>query len=169
MIKKKPADKATRTKKRGITLSTQKIGRMGELLVQFELLRYGIDSAPMTTDTGIDLVAFSATKGRSFTIQVKTNLKPKPGGGKGKLGLDWWVKDDCPAEYYAFVDVSSPSIWILNMSELVLEAQQKPAGRLHFCMSTDSESKSYTRCGDVKYTKYLFKYRVSELFRGFVN
>jgi hypothetical protein len=38
-------------------LTTQRIGRMGELLVQYELLRHGIDSAPMTTDAGIDLVA----------------------------------------------------------------------------------------------------------------
>jgi hypothetical protein len=63
--------------------TTQQIGRMGELLVQYELLSQGIDSARMTTDSGIDLVAYSGVKGRSFTIQVKTNLTPKPGGGKG--------------------------------------------------------------------------------------
>ena len=64
-------------------LTTQQIGRLGELLVQYELLRNGIESAPITTDAGVDLVAYSEIRGRSFTIQVKTNLAPKPGGGEG--------------------------------------------------------------------------------------
>ena len=25
------------------------------------------------------------------TVQVKSNLKAKPAGGRGKAGLDWWV------------------------------------------------------------------------------
>jgi hypothetical protein len=92
-------------------LSTQQIGRLGELLVQYELLRNGIDSAPMTTDAGIDLLAYSGVKARSFTIQVKTNLTPKPGGGKGAPAIDWWVNEDCPAEFYAFVDLfNSPGM-----------------------------------------------------------
>jgi hypothetical protein len=39
-----------------MSLSTAQIGRCGELLVQLELLKRGIESAAMTTDTGIDLV-----------------------------------------------------------------------------------------------------------------
>ena len=74
-------------------LTTQQIGRLGELLVQYELLRHGIDSAPMTTDSGIDLVAYSPDKKASFTIQVKANLAPKPSGGKGSAAIDWWVTD----------------------------------------------------------------------------
>ena len=33
----------------------------------------------------VDLVAYSGKNKDAITIQVKTNLKPKPGGGKGKL------------------------------------------------------------------------------------
>jgi hypothetical protein len=40
-------------------LTTAQIGRAGELLVQEQLLLHGIESAPLTTDTGIDLVAYS--------------------------------------------------------------------------------------------------------------
>ena len=36
---------------------TRHIGKAGELLVQYKLIKYGIDSSPMTTDAGIDLVA----------------------------------------------------------------------------------------------------------------
>jgi hypothetical protein len=38
-------------------LTTAQIGRDGEHLVQEQLLLHGIESAPLTTDTGIDLVA----------------------------------------------------------------------------------------------------------------
>ena len=42
-------------------LTTQQRGRCGELLVQYILLKHGIESAPLTTDTGIDLVAYPRT------------------------------------------------------------------------------------------------------------
>src|SRR5260221_5199614 len=106
-------------------LTTQQIGRLGELLVQYELLRCGIESAPMTTDTGVDLVAYSSIQGRSFTVQVKTNLAPKPGGGKGAPAIDWWVSEDCPAEIYALADVSTRRVCLFNKQELVCAAQQR--------------------------------------------
>lgn len=148
-------------------LTTQQIGRLGELLVQYELLRYGIESAPMTTDTGVDLVAYSETRGRPFTIQVKTNFAPKPGGGKGAPALDWWVSEDCPAEIYAFADVSSRRVWLLTQQELVSKAQQRSNGRLHFYMSTNpgKESLGYARHGDKHFSEFLFENRVSSLFQ----
>src|SRR3954467_1894936 len=66
-----------------LKLTTLQIGRMGEMLVQYKLLQHGIDSAAMTTDVGVDLVVYAPTCSRSFTMQVKANLSPKPGGGKG--------------------------------------------------------------------------------------
>jgi hypothetical protein len=60
------------------------IGRCGESLVEYRLLLRGIEFAPMTTDAGIDLVTYEPSVERPFSIQVKSNLKPKPGGGKGK-------------------------------------------------------------------------------------
>jgi hypothetical protein len=70
-------------------LSKQQIGKCGELLVQYKLLLRGIESAPLTTDSRIVLVAHALQKQKLITIQVKTNLKAKPGGGRGKLTLDW--------------------------------------------------------------------------------
>jgi len=78
-------------------LATAQIGRAGELLVQYRLILLGVESAPMSTDAGIDLVAYSPITKLPSTIQVKSNLKPKPGGGKGKVALDWWLSDDSPA------------------------------------------------------------------------
>ncbi len=149
-------------------LTTQQIGRLGELLVQYELLRYGIDSAPMTTDTGIDLVAYSPDKKSSFTIQVKTNLAPKPGGGKGAAGVDWWVNESCPAEWIAFADISSRRVWMLTRQELAATAQQRSSGRLHLYMYTDPDAgtRAYERHGAARFSEYLFENRASLLCNG---
>ncbi|HEX5235758.1 MAG TPA: hypothetical protein VFW25_10565 [Silvibacterium sp.] len=149
-------------------LTTQQIGRLGELLVQYDLLRHGMDSAPMTTDAGIDLVAYSPDKQASFTIQVKANLAPKPGGGKGSPAIDWWVDEDCPAEWIAFVDVSTRRIWMLTREELTSAAQQRSNGKLHLYMYTDPDSGTlaYRRHGASRFSEFLFENRTSCLFNG---
>ena len=113
-------------------LTKQQIGKAGELLVQYRLLTRGIESAQLTTDSGIDLVAY--IKGRAKTFQVKCNHKPKPSGGRGPLALDWWVPDDCPADYVALGDLSEERFWVFTMAQLRKAAQQQPKGRLHLYM-----------------------------------
>lgn len=71
--------------------------------VQRDLLSRDIDSAPMTTDTGIDLLAYDQKSRKSFSIQVKT----KTSGEKGlsKTRPDWKVGRDKlqDADVFAFV------------------------------------------------------------------
>lgn len=117
-------------------LTTAQIGRCGELLLQYALLRYGIESAPMSTDAGIDLVAYSQKSKLPQTIQVKTNLKPKPGGGKGKPVLDWWLPHDSPAQLIALVDLSEHRIWMFKTTEIPKFAQQKSETKFHIYMHT---------------------------------
>lgn len=149
-------------------LTTQQIGRLGELLVQYELLRQGIDSAPMTTDAGIDLVAYSPDKKSSFTIQVKANLAPKPGGGKGPPSIDWWVSEDCPAEWIALADISTRRVWMLRRQELDALAQQRSNRKLHLYMYTnpDAGPRAYENNGDARFSEYLFEKRSSVLCNG---
>lgn len=125
-----------------MTLSTAQIGKCGELLVQYRLLLLGIESAPMSTDTGIDLVAYSPVISRPLTIQIKTNLKSKPGGGKGKLALDWWIPEATPADFLALVDLSTERVWLFTRQELQEHAQQQSSGRLHIYMYTDPSARS---------------------------
>lgn len=117
--------------------STAQIGRCGELLVQYHLLKLGIESAPMTTDVGVDLVAYSPSRRRAYTVQVKTNLQSKPSGGKGKAGLDWWIREDSPADLVALVDLSADRIWLMSHANLMKHAQQRSSGRAHVYMYTD--------------------------------
>lgn len=122
-------------------LSTAQIGRCGELLVQFNLLRLGVDSAPMSTDVGVDLVAYSPRRAEPISIQVKTNLKSKPGGGKSKAALDWWVSIESPAQYIALVDLATERVWLISKQELAEVAQQRSSGRYHVYMYTDPAAK----------------------------
>jgi hypothetical protein len=97
----------------------------------------GIESAPMSTDVGVNLVAYSPVSQRPLTVQVKTNLKAKPGGGRGKDALDWWIPADSPAQYVALAELSSERVWLLSQEELTSHAQQRSSGRLHIYMYTD--------------------------------
>src|SRR5687767_2684480 len=106
-------------------LATAQIGKCGELLVQYRLLLLGIESAPMSTDTGVDLVAYSPRLDQAITIQIKTNLKSKPGGGKGKAALDWWIDEDVPATLVALVDLSTEKVWLFKREEVLELAQQR--------------------------------------------
>jgi len=147
-------------------LTTAQIGRAGELLVQAQLLLHGIESAPLTTDTGIDLVAYSPRRSDAVTIQVKANLRPKPGGGRGKPALDWWVPDDSPAEILAFVDLSTNRVWLVTREEIGELAQQHASGRYHFVMATDpsaAERRDGKAVHDYAFQRYLLENRVGRV------
>ena len=92
-------------------LSTQQVGRCGEVLVQFELLKHGIDSAPMTTDVGIDLVALNPKTKDYVTIQVKTSSSYEDGTSRW---VDWNMRKTCIAEYVATVDLKRNKIWMFT-------------------------------------------------------
>jgi hypothetical protein len=148
-------------------LSNQQIGKCGELIVQYRLLLQGIESAPLTTDAGVDLVAFSNKRKAALTIQVKTNQKPKPGGGKGKLSIDWWVPENSPADLFAFVELERQKVWLIETKFLPKIAQQHPRGRYHFFISTDPTSKSRKdgkKTHEYEFERYLLENRVHELF-----
>ncbi|MFZ3220224.1 MAG: hypothetical protein WA174_09320 [Rhodoferax sp.] len=147
-------------------LSTQQIGKLGELLVQYRLLQCAVESAHLTTDAGIDLVAYSSSVSGAKTIQVKANLKSKPGGGKGRAVLDWWVPVASPADLFAFVDVSTNRVWLLTKSELADCAQQESKGRFHLYMYTDECVKTRKNQPVLvsEFSQFLLEHRVSQLF-----
>jgi hypothetical protein len=153
--------------KGSVSLSTAQIGKSGELLVQYRLLLLGIESAPMSTDTGIDLVAYSPKLESAITIQVKTNLKPKPGGGgTGKDALDWWISEACPVSLVALVDLKTERVWMLKREEVDEFAQQRSSGRLHIYMYTDPAAKPRTgKLAHVyEFERFIISNRTSELF-----
>ena len=95
-----------------VSVNTQQVGRAGELLVQYMLLKRGIDSAPMTTDRGVDLVAIQSGTGRTASIQVKT-ARHRDGGSY----IVWAMPDECKAEYVAAVDLMRDLCWLFTKVE----------------------------------------------------
>lgn len=147
-------------------LTTQHIGRCGELLVQYRLLKYGIDSSAMTIDDGIDLVAYVPKTKRAITIQVKTNEKPKRSGGKGKLTLDWWIRQNSPAELVALVNMADDEIWLFTHQELTNMTIQKSNGKLHpYFYIDDNYKPRKAKTHKREFSKYLIDKRVGDLFK----
>ncbi len=120
----------------------------------------------MTTDAGIDLVVFNPSTTSAVTVQVKANEAPKPGGGKGKLALDWWIPHDCPADLVAVADLSTNQVWLFKTTEMNTIAQQSSSGRWHLYMYTDARvqtrSAKPTKIGE--FDPYLLHNRVATLF-----
>ena len=91
---------------------TLQVGRSGELLVQYKLLKFGIDSAPMTTDRGVDLVAIDSGSKRTASIQVKT-ARHREGGS----WIIWSMPKQCVADYVATVDLRRDKAWLFTKDE----------------------------------------------------
>ena len=146
--------------------TTQHIGTAGELLVQYKLVKFGIDSARMTTDFGVDIVAYSSRNQRAFTIQVKTKKGPSPSGGTGKLSLYWDLKDNSPADLIAAVDLETDSVWLFTYSEYKELAQQHSAkGILKLYMYVDESVKTKkAKALRSQFSNYLIEKRIHTFF-----
>ncbi|MDM0045700.1 hypothetical protein QTH91_14515 [Variovorax dokdonensis] len=129
----------------------------------------------MSTDTGIDLVAYSPVSRVPLTIQVKTNLAPRPAGGTGPGALNWTVDHHSPAQIIALVDMSEGGqIWLFTLDEFRREAQQDraPDGSkykrnrsLHmYVVATDHVRSDGKRRYKSEFAHFALEKRVAELF-----
>ena len=148
------------------SLATRHIGAAGELLVQYKLLKLGIDSARMTTDNGIDLVVYPPKTALALTIQVKTKRKPGQAGGRGRSALGWTVADTCPAALVALVDLATDRVWLFTLSEFSAQAQQHAAsGTRQLYMYVDAPRHArHPRVHVSDYDAYLLEHRIDALF-----
>ncbi len=145
-------------------LKNQRIGKCGELIVQYTLLRHGVDSAPMTTDPGIDLIAFKDIKKKPVTIQVKTSTHHSEQGGTPDIKwIEWWVSDDCPAEYIAAVDYDRQKCWIFKIDEFRKLGSRSSGGhRLYwYVLGYDWER---TKKKEEKFKSYEIDTEISKIF-----
>ena len=147
-------------------MNTQHIGAAGELLVQYQLLKLGIDSARMTTDAGVDLVVYAPANEVASTVQVKANLQPKPAGGHGPLSRNWYFPHDSPAQLLALVALDTNTVWLFTLTEAQDLAQQHSAQGVHQlywrleATSTGAEPPRY----ESDMVQYLLATRAAQLF-----
>lgn len=145
-------------------MTTQHIGAAGELLVQYKLLKLGIDSARLTTDSGIDLVVYSPAKTQALTVQVKAVERSMPSGGTGKLAIGWTFPHDCPAQMLATVSLEEDKVWLFTLDEARNLAQQHgPTGTRRLYWYTDESIRVLSRRqSDMQ--SYLLEARAAQLF-----
>jgi hypothetical protein len=143
-------------------MSTQHIGAAGELLVQYQLLKMGIDSARMTTNAGVDLVIYAPGDRSASTVQVKTNMGPKPAGGHGPLSRGWYFPDQCPAQLLALVALDTDMAWLFTLDEA---QQHSPQGirQLYWRLKAAPAGPKSLR-HEAQMVGYLLTSRVAQLF-----
>ena len=96
-------------------LTTQQIGKCGELFVQYKLLTFGVESAPMTTDYGIDLVALLPKTTEIAKIQVKATRAKREGTARW---VEWPLPKQSEAQYFALVDIERNKGWLLHSQQI---------------------------------------------------
>lgn len=132
--------------------------------MQYRLLKHGIDSARLTTDSGLDLVVYTPARG-ALTVQVKTSERPGPAGGRGALALGWTFNPDCGADLMAFVDLSTDSVWVFTMEEATDTARQTlPLRHRLYWHLNPSPGLSAEALIQADMDRYRIENRISELF-----
>ena len=101
-----------------------RIGRRGELLVQSRLLPHGIDSAPMTVDKGVDLIAFRMGSDNKVTESLSIQVKATAKLWDGRC-YSWGMPQKSPADIIAFVAVDKipERIWLFKYADLRKEVR----------------------------------------------
>ena len=150
-----------------IKLSTQQIGKCGELLVQYILLKHGVESAPLTTDPGIDLVAFPNVKvapeerRKPLTIQVKTSTHLDRPDDKW---LEWQIPEDCPADYIAAVDWVRNKFWLIRTEEFKQMAYHTTKRRLRLRWSLPGYESKRAKRKEEQFKKYEMDVAIPKVF-----
>ena len=149
-------------------LTAQQIGRCGELLVQYMLLKYGIESAPLTTDTGIDLVAYPRIASNTWpanrpaTIQVKTSTHR--GDETNGKWIEWNLPVDCPADYVAAVDIERNKLWLFEFADFKALAKRAGEGHLRLWWSLPEYESERSARKEEQFKDYEMDAAVPKLF-----
>lgn len=147
--------------------TTQHIGAAGELLVQYQLLKLGIDSARLTTDAGIDLVVYAPGTGAATTVQVKTVERATPAGGRGRLAIGWNFPHDTPATLLAFTYLQEDTVWLFTVADARRVAQQHTSSgqrRLYWYTDLSTPQRDGVPLLQPDLDWHLLQYRAPVLF-----
>ncbi len=149
-----------------VKLYSQQVGKCGELLVQYRLLKYGIESVHLTTDRGIDLVAFDSVKQKPVTIQVKTSTHHIE---EGEKWLAWLISEDCPAEYIAAVDLERDKFWFFRVDEFKRRSRRVGKGeesdyRLWWYVPGDTPEKAGENHRETSYSVFEMDEVIPKIF-----
>lgn len=110
-------------------MDKNQIGALGVLKVQSDVLSLGVDSARLTTDYGVDLVAYGLHLKKPITIQVKATAGAKHRERAKRVAWPLTKGKEGLADVFAFVDVRTQDkdIWYLTRRDFAkLKFDQEP-------------------------------------------
>ncbi len=88
-----------------MSMSASRIAEAGVLLLRYELLRLGVESASLASASHV----VAQRKGRPVIVAVHV---VESGSRKGRL-CEWTLDHEIKADLAAFVDLTSEQIWLL--------------------------------------------------------
>jgi hypothetical protein len=146
-------------------LGTQTIGAAGELFVQYQLLKRGIDSARLTTDSGIDLVMYVPGTCEAHTVQVKAAIAPYQTRGTPPMLIGWKFPRTCKAQWLAAVDLSRDRSWLFRIEDALRHAQGKKAELVELYWRLELPRGPIIRV-ESDFDQYQFDVAIDELLQG---
>ena len=135
----------------------------GKLLVQFKLLKNGIDANLNFDEGNIHLKVVS--KNKTTTFNVKTTESPKPGGGKRKDAVSWNL-GKISADFTACVNIADDEVWLFTPSDMCKLAQNPSKDKLY--IYTDKTVNARKKALKSEFNEYLLENRLRKLDYQFV-
>ena len=148
-------------------LDEKKIGKCGELLVQYKLLLNGIESLHFPDGQSNCLIAYTKSSKKPITILVRTIVKAKPGGERQKLALEWIIQKGTKVDVVALVDLSRNKVWLFTIDEISVKAQKNSNGNYNLYMYVDPSALHKKETNDVmeyEFKKYQIENKVGIIF-----
>ena len=145
--------------------STMSISRQGQQLVEQRLTKRGLACSRGPVPNKAQITIAARASATPVLVEVRTNLRPKAGGGKGAMALDWYFSDVSEADWIAFFDLSSERVWLLTKQEAFQFAQQHASGKYHFYMYVDPAYDADPTNHMKHFEQWLFDNRVAHLER----
>lgn len=144
-------------------LGTQAIGAAGELFVQYHLIKRGIDSARLTTDSGIDLVMYVPGTSEAHTVQVKATSTNTPYGPGSAPQLWWPFPVTCKAQWLAVVDLVRDLAWLLPIADALDIARGNSQGQTTLMWYVGEKPKRATIPAEADLDQYRLNVVIDQL------
>ena len=107
-------------------MNKNEIINAGILLVREKLREAGIKYFIKPDNNDIEI----RLRNRSYTIEVKTTEKPRPGGGKGKDAVSWNIGKHS-TDLIACVNLADSDVWLFTPAEMIELAQHPSKDKLY--------------------------------------
>lgn len=148
-------------------LGTQAIGAAGELFIQYQLIKRGIDSARLTTDSGIDLALYVPGTRDAHTVQVKATNSHQPAGQGTAPQLWWQFPVACEAQWLAVVDLKRDLAWMLPIEDArALARNEESNGTTWLMWYLDHNPRSRVQGSESEFDKYRLSAVIDRLLGG---